>query len=180
MQVREELLSLPEVVILLGYRLLDLHDEIRGLIKSRFSPRAVKDWDDQVRRITRQVLDLALPKGEFDFVHEVSSEIPMQVFAEILGIPLQQRRYIIELGDHLLGNQDPEYARPPEDPSHRLLPFSSPVALEMFKFGRTLANAGVNIEGLLEVSICQGECVIAIAVDNLDDARAALGDQVVG
>jgi cytochrome P450 len=116
------------------------HDEIRGLIKSRFSPRAVKDWDDQVRRITRQVLDLALPKGEFDFVHEVSSEIPMQVFAEILGIPHQQRRYIIELGDHLLGNQDPEYARPPEDPSHRLLPFSSPVALEMFKFGRKLAE----------------------------------------
>jgi cytochrome P450 len=116
------------------------HDEIRSLIKSRFSPRAVKIWDDQVRRITRQVLDLALSKGEFDFVHEISSEIPMQVFAEILGIPQQQRRYIIELGDHLLGNQDPEYARPPKDPSHRLLPFSSPVALEMFKFGRKLAE----------------------------------------
>jgi hypothetical protein len=51
---------------------------------------------------------------------------------------------------------------------------------EVAKFGRTLANAGVNIEGLLEVSICQGECIIAIAVDRLDDARAALGDQVVG
>ena len=51
---------------------------------------------------------------------------------------------------------------------------------EVAKFGHTLANAGVNIEGLLEVSICQGECVIVIAVDKLDDARAALGDQVVG
>jgi cytochrome P450 len=116
------------------------HDEIRGLIKSRFSPRAVKEWEDQVRGVTRQVLDEALPKGEFDFVHEVSSEIPMQVFAEILGVPLEERRYIIELGDHLLGNQDPEFARPPEDPSHRLLPFSSPVALEMFEFGRKLAE----------------------------------------
>ena len=38
----------------------------------------------------------------------------------------------------------------------------------------------MNIEGLLEVSICQGECTFAIAVDKLDDARAALGDQVVG
>jgi hypothetical protein len=38
----------------------------------------------------------------------------------------------------------------------------------------------VNIEGLLEVSICQGEVVFAIAVDQLDEARTALGDQVIG
>ncbi len=116
------------------------HDEIRGLIKSRFAPRAVREWEEQVRAIARKVIDLALPKGEFDFVLEVSSEIPMQVFAEILGIPQEERRYIIELGDHLLGNQDPEFARPPEKPEHRLLPFSSPVALEMFEFGRRLAE----------------------------------------
>jgi hypothetical protein len=51
---------------------------------------------------------------------------------------------------------------------------------EAAKFGYMLANAGVNIEGLLEISICQGECVFAIAVDRMDNARAALGDQVVG
>ena len=48
------------------------------------------------------------------------------------------------------------------------------------KFGRTLADAGVNIEGLLEVSICQGEVIFAIAVDKPEDARAALSDQIVG
>ncbi len=116
------------------------HDEIRRLIKSRFAPRAVKEWEDQVRGVTQQVLDVALPKGEFDFVREVSSEIPMQVFAEILGIPQEERRYIIELGDHLLGGQDPEYAQAYEDHAHRLLPFSSPAALEMFEFGRKIAE----------------------------------------
>ena len=114
------------------------HDELRGLIARRFTPRAVRVWEDQVREVTDRVLDAALPKGEFDFVHEVSSEIPMQVFAEILGVPQSERRYIIELGDRLLGNQDPEYALPSDD-SHRLLPFSSPAAREMFEFGRKLA-----------------------------------------
>jgi cytochrome P450 len=114
------------------------HDELRGLIARRFTPRAVKVWEDQVRQVTDKVLDAALPKAEFDFVHEISSEIPMQVFAEIMGIPQDERRYIIELGDRLLGNQDPEYALPSDD-SHRLLPFSSPAALEMFEFGRKLA-----------------------------------------
>src|SRR4051812_4840037 len=117
------------------------HDELRGLIARRFTPRAVQVWEEAVRTVTDRVLDTALEQDEFDFVHEIASEIPMQVFAEILGVPLQDRRYIIELGDRLLGNADPEYAQPTDD-SHRLLPFSSPAALEMFEFGRKMAAAG--------------------------------------
>jgi cytochrome P450 len=114
------------------------HDELRGLIARRFTPRAVGVWEDQVRKVTREVLDRALPLGEFDFVAEIASEIPMQVFAEIMGIPQDERRVVIEIGDRLLGNQDPEYAVPADD-AHRTLPFSSPAALEMFEFGRRLA-----------------------------------------
>jgi cytochrome P450 len=114
------------------------HDELRGLIARRFTPRAVHVWEEQVRKVTREVLDVALPKGEFDFVREISSEIPMQVFAEILGVPQDERRIIIEIGDRLLGNQDPEY-KVADDDAHRHLPFSSPAALEMFEFGRRLA-----------------------------------------
>ena len=116
------------------------HDELRGIVGRRFTPRAVGKFEDQVREVTRRVLDRALPMGELDFVAEISSEIPMQVFAEILGIPAAERREIIEIGDRLLGNQDPEYAVPQDD-AHRDLPFSSPAALEMFEFGRRLADA---------------------------------------
>jgi cytochrome P450 len=114
------------------------HDELRAIIARRFTPRAVQVWEDAVRTVTDRVLDSALAKGEFDFVEEIASEIPMQVFAEILGVPQEERRYIIDLGDRLLGNADPEYAQPTDD-SHRLLPFSSPAALEMFEFGRKMA-----------------------------------------
>ena len=116
------------------------HTELRRLIARRFTSRAVQVWEDAVRTVCDRVLTEALPKGEFDFVHEISSEIPMQVFAEILGVPQEERRLIVDMGDRILGNQDPEYAQPVE-PAHRLLPFSSPVALEMFEFGRKLANA---------------------------------------
>src|SRR5919106_2075987 len=98
------------------------HDELRGLIARRFTPRAVGVWEEQVRQVTREVLDRALPMGEFDFVAEIASEIPMQVFAEILGVPQDERRVIIDIGDRLLGNQDPEY-KVPDDDAHRHLPF---------------------------------------------------------
>src|SRR5919107_731638 len=116
------------------------HTELRKLIARRFTSRAVMVWEEAVRRVGDRVWSEALPKGGFDFVEEISSEIPMQVFAEILGVPQEDRRYIVEMGDLILGNQDPEYAQPVED-AHRLLPFSSPVAQEMFEFGRKLADA---------------------------------------
>ena len=115
------------------------HDALRALVNRRFTPRAVLVWEEQVRTVARAVLDEALPKGEFDFVHEIASEIPMQVFAEILGVPQAERREIIEIGDRLLGTADPEYAVADDD-SHRHLPFSSPAALDMFAFGRRLAD----------------------------------------
>jgi cytochrome P450 len=117
------------------------HDELRAIVNRRFTPRAVSVWEDQVRRVVGEVLDLALPKTSFDFVHEIASEVPMQVFAEILGVPHSRRREIIEIGDRLLGNADPEFAGEAGDEAHRHLPFSSPAALEMFAFGRELAEA---------------------------------------
>ena len=115
------------------------HTELRKLIARRFTSRAVKVWEDAVHTVCERVLDEALPKGEFDFVHEISSEIPMQVFAEILGVPQEDRRLIVDMGDRILGNQDPEYSQEPANDAHRLLPFSSPVSREMFEFGRKLA-----------------------------------------
>jgi cytochrome P450 len=117
------------------------HDELRALVNRRFTPKAVAVWEEQVRKVVAEVLDAALAKDEFDFVAEVASEIPMQVFAEILGVPQSQRREIIEIGDRLLGNADPEFAHSGgDDDAHRHLPFSSPAALEMFAFGRRIAD----------------------------------------
>jgi prephenate dehydratase len=51
---------------------------------------------------------------------------------------------------------------------------------ELAKILRRLANADVNIDGILEVSICQREVIFAISAEQLDDARAALGEQAAG
>ena len=64
----------------------------------------------------------------------------MRVFAEMLGAPQEDRRYIVELGDRLLGNADPEYAIDPRSSSATATCRSPrPAALEMFEYGRKLA-----------------------------------------
>ncbi|MFG1710523.1 hypothetical protein ACFLIM_45890 [Nonomuraea sp. M3C6] len=51
---------------------------------------------------------------------------------------------------------------------------------EAAKFARKLANANINAEWLLPVSICQGEVAFALCVDKFDEARTMLGDQASG
>jgi cytochrome P450 len=115
------------------------HNQLRALVNKGFTPRAVRAYEEKIRELIRGILDDALPRGEFDFVEHVAAELPMRVFAEMLGAPQEDRRHIVELGDKLLGNTDPEFADPEELERHRHLPFSSPVALEMFEYGRKLA-----------------------------------------
>src|SRR5688572_27443528 len=50
---------------------------------------------------------------------------------------------------------------------------------EAAKIGRLLSEAHVNIDGYLPTSICGGEVTVAVSVDNIDEARRALGTLVV-
>ncbi len=51
---------------------------------------------------------------------------------------------------------------------------------EAAAFASKLADANINISGLLSVSICGGEVIFATVVDNPEEARRLLGDQIVG
>ena len=64
----------------------------------------------------------------------------MWVFSEIMGLPVEDRRLLIDLGDKLLGNTDPEVMgaeavaeRALRDAELRKLPFSSPYAAELMR-----------------------------------------------
>jgi cytochrome P450 len=117
------------------------HNQLRAIVNRDFTPRAVRLFEDKIRELFVAVLDAALEKGEIDFVEDVAAALPMRVFAEMLGAPESDHRYLVELGDRMLGQDDPEYALDPEVArANRHLPFSNPVALEMFEYGRKLAG----------------------------------------
>ena len=49
-------------------------------------------------------------KGECDFVTEVAAELPLQVIAELMGVPLEDRSKVFEWSNRMVGAEDPEYA----------------------------------------------------------------------
>jgi cytochrome P450 len=89
-------------------------------------------------------VDAALEKGEFDFVKEVSADFPIRVLARLLDVPDDDTRQLIDWGNRMIGNTDPDYAdvllSDAESDAYKHLPFRSPAALEVFDYGRKLAR----------------------------------------
>jgi cytochrome P450 len=117
------------------------HNKLRAIVNRDFTPRAVRVFTERIRELFEEVLDRALEKRDVEFVADVAAALPMRVFAEMLGAPESDHRLLVELGDRLLGQDDPEYAIEREvAAANRHLPFSNPAALEMFEYGRKLAD----------------------------------------
>lgn len=119
------------------------HTRLRGLVGPPFTPRAIKAYELVLRELTGEVLDRALPLREFDFIEEVAKQLPIRVLARLLGAPDEDTDRLIDWGDRMIGNTDPELADvlhdSPESEEYRMLPFRSPAALELFEYAHSIA-----------------------------------------
>ena len=55
------------------------------------------------------------PRGEADFVTDIAAPLPLQVICELVGAPLEDRDWIFDLSNKLVGYDDPEFRRSPEE-----------------------------------------------------------------
>jgi cytochrome P450 len=119
------------------------HARLRGLVGPPFTPRAVRAYERLLRELTRTIVERALALGEFDFVEEIAKELPIRVLARLLGVPESETARLIDWGDRMIANTDPDFADvlhdSPESERYRLVPFRSPAALELFEYAHALA-----------------------------------------
>ncbi len=73
-----------------------LHSRLRGFGRSALSRPLLEARRAQVREIIADIVS-AVPRGEpFDFVSQVALPIPMTVFGEVLGIPAEDRKMLVD------------------------------------------------------------------------------------
>jgi cytochrome P450 len=120
------------------------HRRLRNIVNKAFALRVVNAYEDRIRAMFREVLDTAFAAAEFDFVEAVAVELPMRILCELMGVPLADRRHLVDLGNRMLGNTDPDHAGEftagqADLSRYAHLPFSSPAAPEMFAYANSLA-----------------------------------------
>lgn len=63
------------------------HTKLRALISRAFTPSTVANLESYIRNLTRELLDKAIPRGEFDLAADFSVPLPMKVISTMIGIP---------------------------------------------------------------------------------------------
>ena len=64
-----------------------LHQTRRMLVARRFTPRAVRSWEDHVTDTVNELLDPALAKGQAEIVGELAAPLPAKMIGLLLGFP---------------------------------------------------------------------------------------------
>ena len=91
------------------------HIRYRKLISTAFLPRNLRRLEPHIRNLADKIVsDAQKNEGEFDFVIDIASELPLQVIAEFIGVPKEQRHIMFECSNKMVGAEDPEYASSPE------------------------------------------------------------------
>jgi cytochrome P450 len=91
------------------------HTRLRRLISAGFTPRMVRHLDDQARRWAVSIIDRAIARETCDFVQEVAYQLPMNMIADIVGIPVEDREHVFALTNEFLSGADPERGMSPDD-----------------------------------------------------------------
>jgi cytochrome P450 len=85
------------------------HRQLRAFVKWSFTPRAVAKWEGLVRTVARRLIAEAVERGECDFVLDVATNLVIEVFFAILGVPAADRQRLAHLEDMISRLTDPEF-----------------------------------------------------------------------
>ncbi|MEM9852783.1 MAG: cytochrome P450, partial [Pseudomonadota bacterium] len=106
------------------------HSQTRRKVSRAFSRGAVAAFEQQIRDICGPILDRALDAGTLDATRVIARELPMRMLGAILGTPEDDLPWLVEKGDALMANTDPDFTDHVADKldtdEFRLMPFNSP------------------------------------------------------
>jgi len=107
-----------------------MHTRYRRLVNKGFTPRMVAELEQTVVDRTRQLVTEARLKGEFDLVADIAAELPLQVIAELMGVPQEDRHKVFDWSNRMVGSNDPEFTEAPE--------LATEAAMELFAYADAL------------------------------------------
>ncbi len=86
-----------------------MHTRYRRLVNKGFTPRMIRDLEANVVTAADSIIDSVSEAGSADFVEQISAELPLQVIADLMGVPQEDRHLVFDWSNKMIGSDDPEY-----------------------------------------------------------------------
>ena len=160
------------------------HGRLRRIVSAGFTPRMLKQLEDQVQVAASQIVDDVAPIGECDFVTEVAAKLPLKIICDMMGVPKSDYDTVFTRSNIILGAGDPEYTPEGGNIAMALLGAGAELAQMMAELGQyrrehpsddltsALVNASVDGEGLSDAEL--GSFFILLVVAGNETTRNAI------
>lgn len=139
------------------------HTVMRMKLAKAFSKPVMAGFEQQIRTLCDEILDDALAKGSFDATREIARQLPMRMLGRIIGTPDEDLPWLVEKGDALIANTDPDFTDHVLDrmqtDEYRMMPFNSPAGAELYDYAQRLMAdkaARGDTEGVLHLILTPG------------------------
>lgn len=120
-----------------------VHTRARLHLNRAFSKKIIAAYEEQVRELAVGILDEALAQSEFDAVKMIARKLPMQILGRVLGLPDEDLDWLVDKGDALIANTDPDFTDHVIDQVNtdefRFYPFRSPAGKDLYDYAEKQA-----------------------------------------
>lgn len=106
------------------------HTKLRQTISKGFTPRAIGGLEDHLTERAHRIVKESVSRGEGNFVDDLAAELPLQAIAELLGVPLEDRKKLFDWSNQMMSFDDPEVEGDGETASIEILGYFMAMAEE--------------------------------------------------
>lgn len=118
------------------------HMQTRIKVAKAFSKPVIAEFEQDIKGLCDDILDEALQRSEFDATKVIARQLPMRMLGRILGTPDADLPWLVEKGDALIANTDPDFTDHVLDKmttdEFRMMPFNSPAGAELYQYAKEL------------------------------------------
>ena len=139
------------------------HMQTRIKLARAFSKGVIAGFEEDIRALCDEILDIALQSERFDATKLIARELPMRMLGRIIGTPDEDLPWLVEKGDALIANTDPDFTDHVLDKMQtdefRMMPFNSPAGAELYLYAKELMekkNASGDTSGVLHMILQPG------------------------
>lgn len=126
------------------------HSATRRAVNPAFAKPVVAQFEPVIRDLARDIVGQALEHAEFDGVELIAKRLPMLMLGRILGVPDADLDWLVERGDALIGNTDPDFTSTVIDKvntdAYRMMPFRSPAGVELYDYADDILNGARDVD----------------------------------
>ncbi len=134
------------------------HSQTRMLLFKAFSRTTMAAYEADIRALCHGILDDALDHGTFDATKLIARQLPMMMLGRIIGTPDEDLPWLVEKGDALIANTDPDFTShvldKMETDEFRMMPFNSPAGADLYQYAKELMEkkaASGDTQGVLHM-----------------------------